>query len=652
MRIVALVSALMGASIAQAGQITWTLENNFPVFRNADQLQAIKEAWGEGQTASQFLARQNAESLRKLLPRTHETLWLPDKGNYDEKLFNKEHSIIVQYTGAPPLASCTWFYNGDKKGIPLSCNQPYLIPGVKEDEKFELRVDATDDPGYTLADQVIGSTMILGFGDSFASGEGNPDRAAIGNSEPTLELKKGYDLLAGNKASKHFVAGADWWDTTCHRSLLAWQSMYALHRAVSNPREVVRFATFTCSGAEIYDGFFRAQLNPPATDISSRVKNYRDRDGGNYLKGTSWPRDEKRNTFPALNLSQLNAAIDLLCPGRTVHAKSFRRSREVRMLGNRRYYGDVKYDECRGDLRKVDQVLMSFGGNDFGFAGVVKWGFIPRVVYKNQEIDSSNPMLETISRDEAVQGWNALQLFRAVAQVIEPEDARKVAGDHLSKVYGDVQFALENYLKVEPGKVRVLLYPNPIQRPLQSQCAARTDAGNVAMAEYVVRLAPWIPFFSQKQAAGLNYVLTDQHAQEIEGTFITNLVAYQRTSMAAQRSAAANVSWTAIESQPAFAGRSLCGVSQECLSGNCSQDDLYAWTQPKEPFHDSLRAITSFSKWEPYSSERTRALRTSNDALMTQARFVDGRIVEDWMAGSMHPDARAHAVIADQISLK
>ncbi|MBT2311836.1 hypothetical protein [Pseudomonas fluorescens] len=661
MRIVSLIAAFMSTSAVQAGQITWSLENGFPLFRNADHFQAIKAAWGEGRTAGQFLADQNAKSLRQLLPKTEDTLWLPDKGVYDkEALFRKTHAILVQYAGAPALASCTWFLNGKQEGLPHSCSLPYRIPKVTEGEKFELRVEATDDPGQNLPAEIITSKMILGFGDSFSSGEGNPDHAAIGSSKPTDDLRKGYDLLEGKKAREYFIAGpeagAKWWDATCHRSLLAWQSMYALHRAVSNPHEVVRFATFTCSGAEIYDGFFRAQLNPPVTSASERVKSYRDRNGGNYLESISVPagkpRGEKKNAFPALNLSQLNAAIDLLCTEKTSGTTSFKRRNEVEMLKNRRYYGEVKAGKC-SNLRSVDQALMSFGGNDFGFAGVVKWGIIPREVYKNEGVNSSNPIKRIIALSEETLRWNALQSFRSLARVIEPEDARKTAESHMDQIYGDVQYALKEYLRIEPEKVQALIYPNPIQRPLQDHCAARTNQGNVAMGELVVRIAHFAPLFTKERAAGFNYVITDKHAKEIEDVFVRNLESYQRKAIIEQRNAALNLGWTAIESQPAFAGRSLCAVSLECVNGRCSQDDLYTWTYSGNLAHESFRPISSFAQWEAYSSQRTRSLRTSNDALMTMARFTkSGKILDDWITGSMHPDARAHAAIADQLSVK
>ena len=649
MRAITLAVCLGISQAAAAGQINWWVANGFPVFKNPADFLAIKKQWAEGETASAFLARQNAESLRQLLPESAETLWLANQGRYDEQnLFRQDHEIVVRYDGAPPEATCTWFYNDVPQGEPSPCaKERVLRPTIRENLEFQLRVAASDDPGQTLPSEKITARTILGFGDSFASGEGNPDHAAVGSDKSTELLTKGYDLLDKTVAKNYFVSGAKWWDATCHRSLLSWQSLYALQQAVSHPHEVVRFASFTCSGAEVYDGFFRAQVNPPSTGASGRVQKHPNRDGGNYLeafaRAAGQPRQEKTNDLPALNLSQLNAALDLLCDGTTRHGGSFKRRKEIDGLMNRRYYGEVKYDVCaKGSIRPVDQVLLSFGGNDVGFAGVVAWGIIPRDIYKNDNIDSANPISKTIAFADQDFRQNMLASFRELARVVPPERARDAAQHNMEKLYGDVQYALAKYLNIGPQKVQAMLYPNPIQSPLQQDCAARTDQGNIAMSAVVVRLAYYIPLFTRERAGKFQYLLQPAHAKEIEETFIAQLVDYQRSAMS-------EVKWQAIDAQPAFSGRSLCAVSAKCEGGSCANDELFAWTTGKNT-HDSLRAIGAFANWQAYTSNRTRSLRTSNDALMTQARFTDeGRLVSDWMNGSMHPDATAHAAIADLV---
>ena len=645
MRTTVFLIGLLLSSMSFAGEITWSVENGFPQFRKSQHFKELKLAWPPGESAKDFLAHQTAHDLRRLLPETRDTLWMPDTGNYDETaFFRKDHAILVEYKGAPEKASCTWFLGEKQIGPAYSCGLVKLIPDVPEGEDFTLRVKVTDDPGLTITDR-IKPHFILGFGDSFSSGEGNPDHAAIGTSKITDRLVKGFDILSkGEMSDKHFADGAKWWDATCHRSLLAWQSMYALQRAVTNEHEVVRFASYTCSGAEVYDGFFRAQLNPPVVNESDRVKNYRDRDGGNYLNSIGTPREEKPNAIPALNKSQLNAAIDLLCPGRvTRNAGKFNGGNEIKALKERTYYGAVKYDICSDNLRPVDEVMISFGGNDFGFSGVVKWGLIPREVYESELADSKNSVVKAIGISDKIMRKNMLASLRALSRVIKPSDADKVANRHMTRIYEDLGEAISKQLNIEPGKVYAMLYPNPLQTPFQNNCSERMNMGNVAMTELIVKGAKHVPSIKRK-APGFQFLITESHAEQIEREYINNLIEYQRKAISANK-------WNAVDSQSSFSGRSLCAVSPPCQDGvSCPDGELFAWTGKSDTEHASLRPITSFARWDAYSSERTRSIRTSNDAFMTMARFnKEGKLEDDWIMGAVHPDAVAHATIADQV---
>ena len=156
-----------------------------------------------------------------------------------------------------------------------------------------------------------------------------------------------------------FIKGAEWWDTACHRSLLSWQSLYAMKKAVMNLGQVVRFASFACSGAEVYDGFFRAQLSPPVTEAQgNRIVMRQERDGGDIMDRPARKNDarqpvvtEERRDKAVLNKSQLNAAIALLCEGTSKPgaSESFRPQQSVLRST---YYGKFNYDQCDGRMRQ------------------------------------------------------------------------------------------------------------------------------------------------------------------------------------------------------------------------------------------------------------------------------------------------------------
>ena len=103
----------------------------------------------------------------------------------------------------------------------------------------------------TLLDEKgIEAKLIVGLGDSFASGEGNPDYPTVFYDKKSVNdewfMSENIDVVDKS---------VEWWDRTCHRSLLSWQSLYALRESMVDNHRVIKFASFACSGAEIYDGF-------------------------------------------------------------------------------------------------------------------------------------------------------------------------------------------------------------------------------------------------------------------------------------------------------------------------------------------------------------------------------------------------------------
>ncbi|MFS2122645.1 hypothetical protein [Pseudomonas sp. Pseusp97] len=648
MRALLLVVGLAASLPSLATELTWSVENGFPLFRGTEAFKKIKAAWSPGMSAAQFLASQDATSLRALLPKTSETLWNPATGLYEKAaLFRRKHTIIPVVSGVPLGAQCTWFVDGKQYGKSAPCEDEIKID-LPESVKMKLTVVPSEgDEGKT--DVFIRTRTILAFGDSFASGEGNPDRAAVGTDASTQGLEKGSEILSSrNMAGWRFSSGADWWDTTCHRSLLSWQSLYAMKIAASDPHMVVRFASFSCSGAEAYDGFFRAQINPPADDISNRVRIWDSRDGGNYLELTprvaGQPREEAELDKKALNKSQLNAALHLLCPETPHRGGTVKYRNEVTALGSRKYYGVVKVDACSKALQPVDEVLMAFGGNDVGFAGVVTWGLVPKSIYRSDWSDSSNVLLKVAgeSNDAAKQRW--LSILRGVLNVINPKDGARASQENMSNLYSDIGQTLDKNLGISSSKVKVMLYPNPLQSPLPKLCGKRLDMGNVAMTERVVKQSGFSRAFHAR-AKYFMFLIDPEDARYIENSFIAPLRADQQRAINA-------LQWGTIDSQPAFAGRSLCSVSPECETlGNCSVDDRFAWTSTPPLASPSMTPLGSFAEWNAHSSTRARSLRTGNDAFMTQVRFnpKNRAILPDWFNGSVHPTSSVHAAIADLI---
>jgi hypothetical protein len=650
---IALVALLaMPLVSAEAGEINWSVANGFQQFRNDDDFQTIKQAWKQGMTAEDFLSTQNAASLRVLLP-IDRTWWEKDKGVYNNKgLFDPTHNILLTYKGAAAGASCQWSINGASVAAATPCDQPATAINVDEKKPFTIAVSVDGGPTQELPDkQQIETRLIVAVGDSFASGEGNPDHAAITNTLPekgsNRENKTSVSSLSWafkeNMSNRRFTQSAEWWDTTCHRSFLSWQSLYALRQAIDNDHRVVRYASFSCSGAEIYDGFFRAQLNPPVNLHDGRVVKRPERDGGNILvlvpykedRGPrKWGYDKDTSTKVSLNKSQLNSAVVLLCDGQArIGATKSLKSQKDGLKDGSPYYGEFEYDKCEGKIRKPDELLSSFGGNDFGFSGVVSWGLAP-----------SNGVGKKYNPFRWIKDFN-LGIMR-VFITEDPKEAGDMAQHEIPELYSNLNWAFTEVLNTKPGSVQAMVYPNPFPAKLTNSCSDRMTVGNESLSERARQ---------DKGPLAKNFIfrVEDWSAKVITSKFILPL-------QDAQIKAINLEGWTPLISQYGFKSpggdRTICAVASGCdkIDGKCFTADLSGWHQNSEDKHPSLMPIKNITEWEAYDSTRMRGLRMANDSLMTQARF-SGKgsfIQDDWISGFVHPVAQVHAGIADSMFVK
>lgn len=651
--------AILGAVVVawstfSLAEIKWEVANGFPQFRNEADFQKLRSAWPESATAEQFLATVDAQRLRDLLP-INSTLWNNVTGQYDkERFFQRQHEVVMRLV-QPGEGSCTWYVNQERIAQEVPCKKSVRSRPLLEDEEFSIRVEHDGLVETPKETPKIVSHTILALGDSFASGEGNPDRASVLGTQPGGSTVVTRDWFLQPKfGNKRFSASAQWWDETCHRSLLSWQSLYAIEMAMRDTHRVVRFASYACSGAELYDGYFRAQTNPPGFGNVTRVRNTSNRDGGDVQSPASAPR---------LNRSQLNAAIDLLCQAPPTGEEHVQLRPEVPGLRQSPYFGEFTYHRCTADLHHVDEVLLTFGGNDFGFSSVVSWALVPSTARRGV----LNPLRQMVL------GW--VRNSDAI-RVIDPDDAGQMATKYTQAMYTDLNWSLQNVLRVHPKQVTMLVYPDPLPEKVTESCAARLSVGNVALSQvFMAEIKKRAYFYYQSK----NFIfrVEKEDSVEVKTKFISKL-------QAAQRAAISQAGWRALESQEGFVSqdgmRSMCAVAPSCgKNGDCPVPDRFAWTY-ETPFlseevvekvnqviKDKRQAtldpknmiwqdatgmpIKRIQEWEPYTTARLRGLRTSNDAVMTQAVFsANGLLSADWRAGVVHPVALVHASIADHLN--
>ncbi len=196
---------------------------------------------------------------------------------------------------------------------------------------------------------VVKDLLIVGMGDSFASGEGNPDvpvrfsrdrSADYGTRSADRDLT-GYPARIGpwkQIGDKSFIQeNARWTDQGCHRSLYSHQLRAALQLGLEDDHRAVTYVGVACSGSEVTFGLFL------------------------QYAGNEWvpnPTDK----------SQISAIASAQCDEHEAPMQDLPEA----------YHMDGTIPELKGGLvlrkcdpinaRKIDLMFVSVGGNDVGFS--------------------------------------------------------------------------------------------------------------------------------------------------------------------------------------------------------------------------------------------------------------------------------------------
>lgn len=607
--------------ISYAETISWKVVNRFPLFKNDDDFKKIEDILKDSKTtSSEFLSvnLQSNKALRDLLP-IENTAWDRKAEKYDNSiLFKQSHEVEFVIQEGSKSGECLW--NINKVEQKKLCNEP-VYADINEKEPINVYIQS-DNGSYTLNDKDgVQTKLIVALGDSFASGEGNPDYPTIFKDTPISDnwyLRKNIDVIDKS---------AEWWDRTCHRSLLSWQSLYALRDSVgdNDKHKVVQFASFACSGAEIYDGFFNPQKDPP---------------GGKYT-----------NHNTVLD-SQHNAMMNLLCTGRvTTSKKTFRSGYEKtfqagqiqghgdniqkRILGpaGQPYFGEIKnYAKCEGGTRKIDQVLLSFGGNDVGFSGVVTWG-----IGVHDPNNNAGGILKGF-RKAGIHFVNSL-----VLNPISPTKAKK-SFTQLNFLFKDLYDSFKEF-NVDSSMVTALIYPDPLPKDDYSGCQLRSRQGNIPLS-----------LIKNRTGGKWKFGLNEQDANSIRRDFILPFRIKLQDTIT-KITMKGGHSWEFLDANLAFNqgkdSHTLCSISKSCNLKGCDSGNKLTWVNNLGILNidtsSYIPRISSFNEFYAYDSSRSRGLRLASDVFLTQSIVKNNKLNDDWVNGIAHPTANMHAVLADKL---
>jgi hypothetical protein len=571
----------------------------------------------------------------------------------EDYILPEAHTVQIaiapeQLTGV--TGDCFWSWQPRKPGgkaetKKIACKDKLTIARVpfsldRANSGVSVTVKLPD--GRELVDRevVVEDLFLVAFGDSFASGESNPDKPvqlspdremvydpkllrdemaanqdpkapALGSVTPGFGLASAEDqynpkvlprrYMEDEAAERFYKPGSDefqkafdkaaakWLSRDCHRSQYGYPFRVGIELALENRHRAITFTSFTCSGAEIVHGLFG--------EMDAR-------------EGFSDPANAKVR-------AQFDQLSDLICRnGASGRTQSATYNIPDFTLGNTAITTQrITKTWCPPQSRKrpVDLVMMSIGGNDVGFGSLAAYA-----------MTESNADFAPI----AVWLGNSIRFSPQVARVyLGVLDQRMKA----------VKDALADGFGIQPARVLQSSY-EPIQYDeTGGLCGSQPTLG--------MDVHPGLKLDRGrlKETADFLHELLDK---------LECISSTKGHSCPANLATGAGTGFTLVTDHiPEFAKR-----------GMCARD-------PKRAFQDGVdmripRKPGGGDEFKPYSPAATlpyahhwRLFRSPNDAFLTANTHREGTSLFDIVqpayaglySGAIHPTAEAHSIVADHV---
>ncbi len=348
--------------------ITWHVENSFRFFTDVADTEVHRATYLALPAADQ---QQNPVlAAEQALSRRHEAGWAATMfrntcwdvrtnrfacSEVEDYINPKGHTVVAKINGIDEDAhlTCTWLTaplgGSDPRGGATSqlCSEParFKIP-YPSGSKITVEIG-----GREIASEIVKvrDLLIVGMGDSIASGEGNPDlpvrfsreRSASYGEKTDTDNFTGYPARTGawkQIGDKAFIEeNPRWLDQACHRSLYSHQLRAALQLGIEDPHRAITYVGVACSGAEVTFGLFLRYT------------------------GNEWVPNPP-------DMSQISAIASAQCGDHEAPLQDLPEA----------YHMNGSIPELKGGLvlrkcsplnaRKIDLLFLSIGGNDVGFA--------------------------------------------------------------------------------------------------------------------------------------------------------------------------------------------------------------------------------------------------------------------------------------------
>ena len=530
---------------------------------------------------------------------------------------------------------CIWQWQPRKAGgkiesKKLACKDKLTIARVpyaidRSHSGVSVSVKLPDGRELVEPELAVEDIFIVALGDSFASGESNPDRpvqfsgsremvydpalvrqdvararvptpafglAAAGdlNNPKVLPRRFMQDEAAGRfnaLDSREFAAAfekasARWLSRDCHRSQYGYPFRVALQLALENRHRSVTLASFTCSGAEVVEGLF-GELVP--------------REGSETVR------------------AQFDQLSELLCRGARSQSASYTLpvfSQGSTQMTARRF--GMSWCPPQQRKRPIDVVLMSIGGNDVGFGPLAAYAL-------TDSAGDLAPIAGLVGRSVRF----GPQLSRLYLDVLD--ERMKAVKDALHDGFG-----------VSPARVVQSSY-EPIQYDeTGALCGSQPTLG--------VDVHPGLSLNRQRMAETADFL------RDFLGRLECIAHGKSRSGCPANLATGAGTGFSLVtEHIPEFTRRGVCARDPKRLLA-----DGVNMRVPRRP--------TNGDEFKPFSpaasliyAHQWRLFRTPNDAFLAANTHREGISLFDilqpaWAglySGAIHPTAEAHAIVADHV---
>jgi lysophospholipase L1-like esterase len=623
-------------------------------------------------------------------------------GSERDYVLPKTITILAKVAGDTSRESgtCSWALEtpeGAKAAISGPCagakiDVPYAGDATKESKLcIAVRPNATDCvANIAPAEVTIRDYLIVGMGDSFGAGVGNPDIPAQIQSDgrnaffyytiygfpsdhsPIDDPPRYYVPAREGLGARGGGPGqAQWLDIRCFRSQYGPQFRAALQLAVALKHNSVTYVDLACNGATVLQGLlspkpldpgFAANLAPVPPQLEDAARIVCDR--------RTAPWSATVVSLPEFHPSACGEGK--LCEyksDKTLDFALLQRASRLNLNRNRNQAPSQKItlQGCGQDgyRRPIDYLLLSIGGNDIGFASLVAQEALPT---------------------ETLDAQVLRQLLQYTFGLIEDGAGAEVRLGFLPHIYARLNEAFAKLMPIrgqDPSRILLAAYPLPDGGSGSTLCGeTAASAGRADETMDGLNVLGGFPNGDAPDGAKVKIVKEVHEAAcklDVQRTAWMDEAAEGSGSMAGAcpgispgAEPASKLPWRYVTGlvQTAWP-HGYCAAARN-LGSACNADPngalCVAETAKLPAFHDAPslwlplprpNKLTSIpydvANYRAYQS-RERWFRTFNDAYLTtnwQATLADrsdiANALSTFSTSAMHPTAEGYAAIADAL---